>query len=733
MEIKRSMRGWIGSRLRSRWIRNGIGLGALAVAVTLVFTWFQIPSATELRDLAMGSDQVLLAADSQVAQTRRTDFHKRRLAWYPLDAFSPPVRRAVIMAEDKRFWNHPGVDPIGFLRAAFAVVRGDRVQGGSTISMQLVDLIQPEVLLHNRRIRKGSVLHKLTQIRQALVLEWKWSKTEILEAYLNLIHLRGEFQGVPAMSHAYLHKYPQALGTTEAAIIAALIASPNQGRGSLERKACQIYSRLAPHSTGCEALKRTVATLFQSSPELPAQVGHALHLARRVFQDHPREPLLRSTVDLRLQTKVESILAKHIAYLKDRNVEDSAAIVIENASGRVLAYVGAVPNSPSPHVDGVRAPRQAGSTLKPFIYGKALENGTLTPASIILDDPTAISWSGGVYRPTNYDRQFFGPVSVREALGSSLNVPAVKVVTMIGLHETYRVLQELRFSQLREPDFYGVSMALGAVEVRLDELANAYRTLANGGVWSPLRFTGVNEGEESESAMPKQRILSSEVAYQLGSILSDPAARAIGFGWETPLETPFWAAVKTGTSKDYRDNWCVGFSSRYTVAVWAGNFNSAPMREVSGVSGAGPSWYEIMSYLHRQERSVPPEPPPGIIKKEIRHQWASHPYTEYFRQGTEPVHTVLEAATDQRVRFVFPAEGSVLVKDPHLDSERVALFIRFKGSVPQGSRLVLNNKLLGDAVSPFKLENPEAGHHQLKIVDLEGQVLSAIHFTVRGS
>jgi penicillin-binding protein 1C len=480
---------------------------------------------------------------------------------------------------------------------------------------------------------------------------------------------------------------------------------------------------------------------------MPASPGLAPHLARRLFSQFPHETSLTSTIDLDLQAKVTAIMKKNLYRLSEQNVHDSAAIVIDNQNGRVLAYVGTLSTSESPHVDGVEAYRQAGSSLKPFIYAKAIESKTLTAASILLDDPTAISWGGQVYRPANYDQHFNGPVSAREALASSLNVPAVKTVTIIGLRQTYQVLQSIMLTNLKDPDFYGVSMALGAVEVRLDELANAYRMLANGGLWSPLHFVDSKTEKTLQAlhAPESHRVFSPESAFIISSILSDPNARSIGFGWENPLETPFWTAVKTGTSKDYRDNWCAGFSERYTVAVWAGNFDAQAMHKVSGVSGVGPTWFEIMNVLHAQIRSAAPKMPSGLVAKNVRHQWSSHEHLEYFIKGSEPAQSVIEPSLDKRVQFVFPAEGSVLVKDPHLDASRIALFIRFAGQVPAGSRLVWDGKDVGEALSPFKMEAPAAGEHDLAIVAPtaanhskdaaagSSTNVTHVHFTIRGA
>lgn len=697
-------------------------------AILFGVNWLITPSSKDVMKMALGTDRILLAEDGQLLQTQRTDFNKRRLAWHPLADMAKNVQTAVIESEDRRFYSHWGIDARGLMRALWANLRGRRVQGASTITMQVADLIQEDVLIKNKTIKKGSLPHKLVQISRAFMLECKWSKEEILEAYLNLIHLRGEFQGVPAVSQAYLKKDPIALSVGESIVIASMISSPNQNATALRQRACQLAVRISEKKEACDWIQDVVDPFFQAPPKLPTNAGQAPHFARRLFQAYPDESIVTSTLNANLQRTVSSILEKNISRLNGSNVRDTAAIVLDNETGKVLAYVGTVSTSANPHVDGVQAYRQAGSSLKPFLYAKAIEMKRLTPASILLDEPTAISWGGDVYRPTNYDKHFYGAVSAREALGSSLNVPAVKTVTIIGLHQAYQVLQSIHLSNLKEPDFYGVSLALGAVEVRLDELANAYRIFAKGGRWSPLQFTHVLEQPPQTN-----QVYSPEASFIISEMLSDSNARAIGFGWESPLETPFWTAVKTGTSKDYRDNWCVGFSSKYTVAVWAGNFNAEAMDKVSGVSGVGPSWYEIMLKLHESEKSEEPKMPAGVVAKNVRHQWASLERREYFVKGTEPANSVIEPALEKRPQFVFPAEGSVLVKDPHMNQDNIALYVRFKGSVPPKSQLLLDGKVIGEALSPFRLQTLPAGHHELSITTPEpGPALAKVRFTVKG-
>ncbi|MBK7844084.1 MAG: penicillin-binding protein 1C [Bdellovibrionales bacterium] len=744
--------------MRRRKLNIILYLMSAAILALIALGLLLTPSFSGVVQLAVGSDRILLSRDGDPLQILRTDFSRRRLGWYPLRLFSDDIRQAVVQAEDQRFFSHIGFDLQSLFRASAALFKGNRAQGASTITMQLSDLIQPDVLISNRRIKKGSWFHKLLQIARAPFLELKWSKSEILEAYLNLIHLRGEFQGVPAASYAFFDKHPVTLDKRESVVLAASISGPNQSFKVLERRACSLIRRIGESSSGrsndpnseCDSdeLRSALELMSQKPKGSIPMPNEAPHLARRLFRDHPTEMIVHSSIDRKLQREVSAILERQIARLQGKNVRDAAAIVVENLSGKVIAYVGAIKSSLSPHVDGIQSPRQAGSTLKPFIYAKALDSRILTSASVLVDDATTISWGGYVYRPINYNRTFYGDVSVREALGSSLNVPAVKVATILGLEKTYGILKSLQFSTLKEADFYGASMVLGAVDVRLDELTNAYRTMANGGAWSDLDFTERkvetenwnnpnaitprNNDKEKVGGLSPSSTMSKEAAFIVSNILSDANARSIGFGWESPLETSFWTAVKTGTSKDYRDNWCVGSSERYTVGVWTGNFDAQAMDEVSGVSGAAPSWQEIMEHLHKDEPSKAPQLPSSLVTQKIRHHWKSNSQTEFFIKGTEPLAEVIELAPEKRVQFVFPAEGSTLIKDPKISDSRIALYVRFKGEIPENSLLKLNGNILGQAMSPFKIEKPETGHHQMMIISPLGETVAKVNFLIKG-
>jgi penicillin-binding protein 1C len=434
--------------------------------------------------------------------------------------------------------------------------------------------------------------------------------------------------------------------------------------------------------------------------------------------------VVQSTLDASIQRLAADALRRQILAIRTRHASDGAVLVVENRSGDVLAYVGSSGSlSSARYVDGVRSPRQAGSALKPFLYGSAFDQRVLSPASLLEDEPLEVPIAGGVYRPENYDERFRGLVSVRTALASSLNVPAVRAALLVGVDRFAATLRELGFARVVEGgEFYGPALALGSVEVTLWEMVAAYRTLAVGGSWTPIRLL---PGDAGASA---RLVFSPQAAFLVASILADRDARSSTFGLETPLGTPFWSAVKTGTSKDMRDNWCIGFSRRYTVGVWVGNFSGEPMRDVTGVSGAAPAWLEILSALEAGGAEGETPVPPGIVPRAIAFPLGVEPVRrEWFLDGTEP-NGEAPMPIRGRARIVAPAAGSVLAEDPDIPPSRQR--VAFESEGPSGALWRLDGHELGSADRVF-LWRPRPGRHQLSLLDGGGDELDRVEFTVR--
>ena len=669
------------------------------------------------------SELRVLDRQGQLLSEIRVDPKIRRTGWTPLAEVSPALIAALLGAEDRRFFAHAGVDWLAAGKAALSNWLSDRPRGASTLTMQLVALLDP-----GQRARAGrrDVAEKLDQMQAAGALERRWRKADILEAYLNLVPFRGELTGIDAAARGLFDRRPAGLGAAEALILAALIRAPNAQPDLVARRACALAEQL-PGSPGCAELQRlTRNSLSGRYPIVPA-ADWAPHLARRLAQTPSGAPFppfasggrLKTTLEGDLQRFALATLKEQLARLGPRNVQDAALLVADNASGEVLAYASlSAPSSESPHSDGVQAPRQAGSTLKPFLYGLALERRLLTAASALEDTPLALATAAGEYAPRNYDQGHRGLVSLRTALASSLNIPAVRVLTLTGLESFAAQLTRFGFQGLTEAaDFYGYALALGSLDVRLEELVNAYRTLANGGVHSPLRFA------VAQTRPATRRVLGPETAFLIADILSDRQARAATFGLENPLATRFWSAVKTGTSKDMRDNWCVGFSSRYTVGVWVGNFDGGAMHDVSGISGAAPAWAAVMARLHEQAPSQPPKPPRGLVRKTIQPP-GEIPRPEWFLAGTEP-RAATWAAAQPPAEIVRPGPGAILALDPDLPPERQRLSFQARHA-PEGAFWLLNEQ---------HMEAPDwalvRGRYRLILKSREGEPLDQVEFEVR--
>lgn len=711
---------------RSLGIVFGLGVTAAVVIAggaleRLISSW-DPPTQEEVTRSWQPSDARLEARDGRLLQEIRIDPTRRRLGWTPLEAISPAFVDAVLHSEDRRFFAHGGVDLLALVAAAWQGATGASRRGASTISMQLVALLDDSLRPASGR---RTWREKVRQMRAALALERTWTKAEILEAYLNRAPFRGEVEGVTAAAEALLGKSPHGLDTAESALLAALLRAPSAPPDRVRVRAERLIAELARPVSPAQ-LDRAAALIFDVPNRRGPTPRLAPHLARRLLLARPESRVVRSTVDADLQRFATDTLARELDAIRRQNVRDGAVVVLDNASGEVLAYVASGgPRATSPHVDGVRARRQAGSTLKPFLYGLALERRMLTPASLLDDSPLEVPVSGAVYRPRNYDESFRGTVTLRTALASSLNVPAVRTHRLLGEPAFVDRLLALGFTGLvTTGDHYGPSLALGSAEVSLLELANAYRVLARGGVTGPPRFVA---SERSDRPDEKRRVYSEEAAFLIGQILSDREARSATFGLENALATKFWSAVKTGTSREMRDNWCVGYSRRYTVAVWVGNFSGEPMHEVSGISGAAPTWLRVMSYLHRDAMSVAPEPPDGVVSREITFE-GSGSRPEWFVAGTEPAGALVRSAAAP-IEIVSPVDGAILVLDPDIPAarERLALV----ASRPDETLAWrLDGGAMGPATAPV-LWAPTVGRHRLRLEDSAGRVVDEIRFFVK--
>ena len=700
-------------------------IAAVLLAAALAPAW-ALPSYRDVRAGHVPSDTLVVDRDGEVLQRLRRDGQVRRGEWVALQDVSPALRLAIVASEDKRFLEHGGVDWRAVSAAAWGRLWHQRTRGASTITMQLAGLLDDDL-----RVGRGgrSVPQKVGQVLSAEVLERGWRKDEILEAYLNLVPFRGELVGIDALSRTLFGKAPHGLDSREAALAAALVRAPNASASVVARRACGVLRDMG-EKADCTGMELFAASALEQR-SWAASEGIAPHLARRALKAQPQAVRIATTLRADVQRFAEQSLRQHLRELRGRNVEDGAVLVLDNASGDVLAWVGSSGVlSQAGEVDGVTALRQAGSTLKPFLYAQAIAQRRVTAASLLDDSPAHIPTASGLYIPQNYDHHFKGRVSVRTALGASLNVPAVRTLVMVSPHAFHRQLREAGLPLKDTGDWYGYSLALGSADVPLLQLANAYRTLANGGHASDVRWLA------SQKPAAPHAAIDPAAAFIVGDILSDPNARARTFGTDSILATRFWTAVKTGTSKDMRDNWAIGWSRRYTVGVWVGNAGGAAMHDVSGISGAAPVWAAVMRHLHAREPSKPPAPPAGLVQAAVRFtDGAEAARGEWFLRGTEQALVAPDrpaaaaAAAQATVRILSPAAGTIVALDPDIPprNQRVAL----RAQAPADARWLVDGKPLARGREAAWM--PWPGRHRLALADASGRVLDEVRVEVRGA
>ncbi len=772
MVTRAGIAGQGAGRLRAvpRMLRPALAVCAAAALLAAPNASHAAPSFAEVQRDFRPSETRVLDRDGVLLQRLRTDASVRRGEWVALADISPALRSAMLLSEDRRFYEHSGVDWRAVSAAAWGRLWHQRTRGASTLTMQLAGLLDADLGRGGGR----DMAQKLGQAVTAQQLERGWRKDQILEAYLNLVPFRGELVGIDALSRTLFGKAAHGLDMREAAVAAALVRAPNAAPAAVARRACAVLAEMeAGPKPDCAGIDLFAQAALQRRG-YDASEGVAPHLARAVVRGaatptpalsqaaRERQPgeggaggrtgEIRTTLSAPLQRFAVQALDRQLRELEGRHVEDGAVVVLDNASGAVLAWVGSSGAlSRAAEVDGVLALRQPGSTLKPFLYGEAIAEKRLTAASLLMDSPEQIATASGLYVPQNYDRRFKGAVSARTALAASLNVPAVRTLVMVSPDAFFAQLQAVGLPLRESGGYFGYSLALGSAEVSLLQLTNAFRTLANGGMAGEARVLA------GGTAPPARRALDAGAAFIVGDILSDPNARARTFGTDSVLATRFWTAVKTGTSKDMRDNWAVGWSQRYTVGVWVGNAAGGPMWDVSGVSGAAPVWAAVMGELHRRQPSRAPAPPPGVVQAAVRFGDALEaPRTEWFLAGTaqnlfamdsiaggrraEPAAGTFDAQNavaagaggsgDGTVpRIVAPVDGTIVALDPDIPPRHQR--VRLQAAGGGVLRWQVDGAPLARGAQAGWL--PWPGRHRIQLVDGAGRVHDEARIEVRGA
>jgi penicillin-binding protein 1C len=667
--------------------------------------------------------------------------------WVPLEKIAPWFITATILREDKRFLFHPGIDVLALARAAFDNIRRRCIfSGGSTITMQVAKMA---LKLENR-----NVFSKLLEMIFAFKLELWLTKEQILEIYLNRAPYGNQTYGVEAASRFYFGKDACQLSLAESCTLVPIPQAPSllnpyrsadvllKARDGILLLLMQrgFVDSLVYDIARNESLKLHDKGMYFEAPHfvdylLTNTVRHTAGATRII-----------TTLDAALQSDFQKLLFSTLESIKDHNVNQGAILVMDAHNGEILVMVGSKDyfDAREGQVNACLAPRQPGSSIKPFLYALALESGMRL--SDLLPD-TLIEFrlaDGTSFAPRNYSQQYHGPTRLREALASSFNVPAVFLIERLGIQRFYELLKSLRFDTIKEGwHHYGLSLSLGAAEVTLVELVNAYRVFACGGTFTDFQTIRLTEGHSGELMRKHcEKIFSEEVAYLISDVLCDNAGRFKAFDVDNALRLPFACAVKTGTSKDYRDNWCIGYTTDYVVGVWVGNFDGAPMQGVSGISGAAPLFRNVMLELHRDKS-------PKVFKKPTTLQERTicvhsgdlagpacvNVIGETYINGTEPrdtcgVHLFCEQdcpATHPKLKkrnlapneitIQNPSNGDIYSIDPHVsrESQRIKFQV-MAGEEVRAVRIRIDGVEISDEVNPFTyLWTPARGEHILEV------------------
>ncbi|WP_349628512.1 penicillin-binding protein 1C [Bradyrhizobium sp. JYMT SZCCT0180] len=616
----------------------------------------------------------------------------------PVDArtgVDPGYLKLLLAYEDRRFHSHRGVDPLALGRAALQLVtRGHIVSGGSTITMQLARLMEPR--------RERSVYAKLRQMVRAVQIERQLNKDQILDLYLALAPFGGNLEGVRAASIAYFGKEPKRLSLAEAALLVALPQSPETRRLDRHPEVARaardrVLERMVNEQrvTEEDAVQAKAVTVPRLRKPMPILAPHSSDQAVATVKD---TPVIKLTLDAGLQKTLEA-LARDRAIAQGPNIS-VAMIAVDNESGDVLARVGSsdyFDERRAGQVDMTRAVRSPGSTLKPFIYGLAFEDGFVHPESLIDDRPIRF----GSYAPENFDMTFQGTVPVRKALQLSLNVPAIALLDRVGSSRlSSRLKQAGGNLVLPKDEAPGLAMGLGGVGVTLQDLAQLYAGLARLGTTKPLREIMIDKDERDP-----MRLMDQAAAWQVGNVLIGTPPPENGVHNRI--------AFKTGTSYGYRDAWSVGFDGRITIGVWVGRPDGAPVAGLAGRTAAAPILFDAFARTGKIPAALP-KPPKGALI-------AGNAKLPVPLRRFRPVGELVRTGSDQAPRIQFPLNGSRIDVDRSNDGQFSAMPVKVAGGVLPLTMLV-NGIAVGEIGSRRQrlVEPPGPGFARLTVIDATG-------------
>ena len=684
----------------NRWLRRAIYL-----LMGLAAIWLALPKPPLLEGIDFS--QRVRDRNGNVLRVTLTADQKYRI-WTPLKEISPALVEATLRFEDKYYDKHPGVNPVSLLRATWSLVSSGQTRAGaSTITMQLARL--------RYHLRTRTVAGKLRQIVYAIELERHYSKAQILEAYLNLAPYGRNIEGVGAASEIYFSKSAARVTGAEAVALSVIPQSPTRRAlvaGGENERVTNAQQRWYLRSTTKEAPALTFRAEARTRQQLTAP-----HFVQQILESKTAGTEMSTTLDLALQQMLEKRVADYIAQNRDRGIQNAAALLIDFKTMEVLAQIGSSDFSKieiQGQVDGTRRPRSPGSTLKPFVYALALDQGQIHPLTLLKDAPHTF----GDYNPENFDREFLGPIRASDALARSRNVPAVTLASELSHPTFYEFLRNADVSLPKPASFYGLSLPLGGSEVTMEDLVRLYAALANGGRLQPLRrFL-----REPATTKPT-RIFSPEAAFLTLDMLGKtprPGMTNADLARTAPV---FW---KTGTSHGFRDAWSVAVFDHYVLAVWIGNFDGKRNASFIGRTAAAPLLFQMIDGLRTREpaRFEPHLPPPELNLKRVEFcsvsgqlptSFCPHRTESWFIPGISPIATcdvhrevLVDASTGLRV---VQDDGKQTLKREVFEfwpSDLLALFERagVPRKLPPPFSPAMDNELLSRGGHPPKINLP---------------------------
>jgi penicillin-binding protein 1C len=559
--------------------RLGITIAAIFLLFILLNWFFPLHDKIEYSTIVTDNK-------AEVVNAYLTSDQKWRMKT-ELNEISPLLKKTIIAKEDKYFYSHPGVNAFAIIRAFFKnTFRMKRTSGASTITMQVARALEP---------RRRNILSKTIEMFRAFQLEWKYSKNEILQMYLNLVPYGGNIEGVKSASQLYFKKNPDHLSLAEITSLSiipnrpsSLVIGRNNDRIIQERN--KWLKKFAKDKVFTE--KEIEDALAEPLTASRGMVPHYIpHLSYKLKKQYASQNIIKTNVDLNTQLKTEKLVEDYVRALRLKNIKNASIVIIDNKTHKVITYVGSSGFSDTTdggQVNGADAVRQPGSTLKPLLYAMCFDEGLLTPKTVITDVP--VNYEG--YAPENYDKKFNGYVTVEYALEHSLNIPAIKSLKLLGHEKLIQKLSDCHFKQIqKDQQKLGLSMILGGCGTTLEELTTLFSVFANDGRYiSPAYIQNENESGNG------QAVISPAANYMINEILSKVNRPDFPLNWTATERMPK-IAWKTGTSYGRRDAWSIGYNKNYTVGIWVGNFSGAGVADLSGANIATPLLFKIFNTI----------------------------------------------------------------------------------------------------------------------------------------